>query len=273
MTTRRMYGMCGLALALAAAAAAQDKAAGPSRGRKGEPVPATFRAFLVVDDRFPSKADPAAKDKDAPPLRDPRDRTAKIHCLVCETGLSPAVAVFVRADPKTLGPDSGVVKLAARLNELVRTRRADKLAGWVHFLRLEGPPKAVPVPGGRPDAGPVELDAEYPDDERRDEYARSVGDLAKAARDQAAALEVDARRKAGDKTGGGEPRLLLPFGLAPARGKTADAWGIGPDDEVTVVLYNRMRVADRWAFKADGPTDQQIDEIAAAVAALLDGKR
>ncbi|MBX9580747.1 MAG: hypothetical protein K2X87_10605 [Gemmataceae bacterium] len=243
MTTRRMFGMCGLLLAAAASAAQDPKAAGPSRAKPGEPVPATFRAYLVTDDRFPPKVNPPAKPDD----RDPRDRTGKVHCLVCETGLSPAVAVFVKADPKALGPDSGVVKLAARLNKLIPQYRADRMAAWVHFLRLDGPPKAVPVPGA--DA-PVELDAEYPDDERRDEYAREVRDLAKAA---------DAPN--------------VPFGLAPAKGKMVDAWGIGPDDEVTVILFNRLKVANRWTFKADGPTPAQIDEIAAAVAAAVEGKK
>lgn len=256
MTPRRMFGMCGLLLAAGAVAAQDPKPAGPSTAQPGQPVPATFRAFLVADNRFPNveptKERPADPSLNNGKARDPRDRTRKIHCLVCENGLSPTVAVFVKADPKTLPPDAGVVQLANRLNKLILTPayRAERLAGFVHFLRLEGPAKAVPVPGAAAGTAPVELDAEYPDDEKRDEYAVAVADLAKAA----AAPNV-------------------PFGLAPAKGKGVDAWGIGPDDEVTVFLYNRMRVAKRWTFKADGPTAAQIDQIAAAVADLIEGKR
>ena len=245
MTPRRMFGLCGLYLLAGAGLAQEPKSARPSAAQPGQPVPATFRAYLVADDRFPPKSPKVEKPED----RDPRDRTGKVHCLVCENGLSPAVAVFVRADPKTLGPDAGVVKLASRLNKLIPEYRADRMAGWVHFLRLDGPAKAVAVPGAAPGTAPVELDAEYPDDERRDEYARDIRDLVKAAE---------------------APNV--PFGLAPARGKMVDAWGIGPDDEVTVILYNRLKVAKRWTFKADGPTAAQIDEIAAAVAQLIGGK-
>lgn len=246
MTTRRMFGMLGVVLAGGLAAAQDPKAAPAGKARPGDPVPATFRAFLVTDNRFKGKENPQTKTAE----RDPKDRTGKIHCLVCENGLSPVAAVFVRADPKALGPDAGVVRLASRMNKLIPDFRGDKLAGFVLFLRVDGPPKAVAVPGAGPDAPPIELDAEYPDDERRDEYARDIADLAKAAE---------------------APNV--PFGLAPARGKVADAWGIGPDDEVTVVLYNRLKVANRWTFKADGPNAAQIDEIAAAVAEMITGKK
>lgn len=243
MTTGRTLGMIGALLAAAAAPGQDPKAA--TGANPGDLVPASFRMFLVTDDRFPLKSPPAAGEKVKPENRDPKDRTGKIHCLVCEHGLSPVVAVFVRADPKTLGPDAGVVKLARRMNGLVKDYRGDKLAGFVGFLREEGPPKAVAVDGAT-----VELDGEYPDDENRDEHARQVADLAKAA---------DAAK--------------IPFGLAPRQSKADDAWGLKPGDAVTVVFYNRLKVVNRWTFPADGPTDAQVKEIADAVAATLGGAK
>lgn len=229
MTTGRMFGMCGLLLAAAAGGQEPKASVGAN---PGDVVPAAYRMFLVTDDRFPPKKSPVTKPED----RDPKDRTGKIHCLVCEYGLSPVMAVFVRADPKTLGPDSGVVKLARAMNAVVRDNKAEKLAGFVGFLQMKGASRAVAVEGGS-----VELDAEYPEDPNRDEAARQVGDLAKAA---------DAAE--------------IPFGLAPQAGKSADAWGLKADDAVTVVLYNRLKVVDRRTFPAEGPTDEQIKEIASA---------
>ncbi|MDB5308975.1 MAG: hypothetical protein JWO38_3177 [Gemmataceae bacterium] len=253
MKSVRLFGMCGLLSAAAAvsAAAPQDPKDPPgakapaSTAQPGQVVPSTFRAFMVVDDRFPPKVSPPTSQDD----RDPRDRTNKIHCLVCENGLSPVVAVFVGAkvDPKTLGADSGVGKLAAALNKIIPDYRAYKLGGFVTFLKIEGMPKVVTLTDTPQTT--VELDAEYPDDEKRDAYATEVRDVA----NQAKAANV-------------------VFGLAPVKSKATDTWGIGPDDEVTVVIYNRLRVANRWTFKAaDGPTDGQVKEIVAATEEMITG--
>ncbi len=240
MTTRRLFGMLGILAALTTAAAQEPKA--DPKGRS-EMVPSTFRSFMVVDDRYPSKVNPPVKPED----RDPRDRTNKMHCLVCDNGLSPVVAVFVRADPKGLAT-SGVVNLAKAVDRLIPEPeyRADKLAGFVIFLKIEGPRKAVTLTG--PDDGnkTVELDAEYPDDEKRDLYATDIKDVAAAAK---------------------APNI--PFGLAPVSSEAATAWGIKDTDEVTVVIYNRLRIAKRWTFKADGPSDEQVKEIIAATEKMI----
>jgi hypothetical protein len=239
MTIRRMFGILGMLVA-ALAATAQDK---PDE-KQSQKVPSTFRAYLVVDKRFPAKTPPPVKPQD----RDPRDRTDKMHCLVCDNGLSPVVAIFVRADAKGLARDtSGVVKLAKRVDALIPKYRADKLAGFIIFLKTEGPPKPpVKVAGTDDSTKPVELDAEYPDDEKRDEYAREINDVAAAAN---------------------TPNI--PFGLAPATSKAATAWGIKPDDEVTVIIYNRLRIEGRWVFKGDGPDDKEIETIIAATKKML----
>lgn len=241
MPPRRTAGLAA-GLLLAATAAAQEPKADPSTAQPGEKVPATYRAFLVADDRFPPKVSPPVKAED----RDPRDRTRKMHDLVGENGLSPVVAVFVRADPGKLA-DTGLVKLVQAVDKKVPLYRADKLAGFVQFLRIEGAVKSVNV--NEPDGTTkvVELEAEFPDDEKRDVYAGEVSQLAKAA---------------------AAPNI--PFGLVPATGKAAAAWGLKTEDEITVVLYNRLRVIKRWTYPAAGPTDEQVAEIVKETEAMIE---
>jgi len=223
-------GLVALAGLAAPAQNPKDKAALPA-----DVVPATFRAFLVTDGRFPPVK--TADGKDEP---DPRNRTGKIHCLVCEYGLAPVVAVFVRADAKTLGQDSGVAKLTKNLNDLIPKFRADKLAGFVAFLRLEGGEKAIKLTAADGTETTLTVDQEYPDDEKRDVYAEDIRKFANAV----AAPNV-------------------PFGLAPEKSKAIAAWGVKDTDEVTVVVYYRMRMVGKpWGFaKAADLTDAKIDEI------------
>lgn len=241
--TRRIAGMLGLVLASTVLAAQPQAPA--STAKPGEVVPSTFRAYIVADNRFPPKVNPPVKADD----RDPRDRTNKMHCLVCDNGLSPVVAIFVRPDAKTLA-DGGVVKLAQAVERIIPDYRADRLAGFIQFLKIEGMPKSVTLTAADGTQSVVELDAEYPDDENRDLYATDIRDLAKAAN---------------------TPNIV--YGLAPAKSKANDAWGIGENDQVTVVIYNRLRVANRWTFDAAGPNDAQIAEIIAATEEMITGTK
>ncbi|MFO0799271.1 MAG: hypothetical protein U0804_17530 [Gemmataceae bacterium] len=239
MTPRRTAGLAA-GLVLAAAAAAQEPKVEPkadpkaaSTAQKGEWVPETFRAFLVADGRFPPKVSPPVKADD----RDARDRTRKMHDLVSENGLSPVVAVFVRSDPSDL-TNSGVLKLAQALDKKIPEYRGDKLTGFVQFLWIDAPAKAVALANPDGTTTNVSLDGEFPDDEKRDAHADAVLKLANEAK---------------------APNV--PFGLAPNKGKAIDSWGLKADDKVTVVIYNRMRVKDRWTFPAGGPTDEQVATI------------
>jgi hypothetical protein len=262
---RRTFATLGLAAVVAAAVAAQDD---PKPRPKKAVVPDAFRAYLVTDARFLPRGTPPGEEafdnwtvqasvQLKPEERDARDRTSKVHCLVCENGAAPVVAIFVRTDPTKLDPNSGVMKLAHALGRaevddpkarrkpkgLIRQYRGDKLAAFVMFLCLEG---------------------EYPaeqNDDTRDVLAQQVRDLA---------IKTNAP--------------FVPFGLAPKASKMIDAWGIKPTDEVTVILYNRLRIENkadgtpaRWTFGAEGPTDEQIAEILkatqASITAGVSGKR
>ena len=143
-----------------------------------------------------------------------------------------------------MAPTSGVGKLAAEMNKLMTLPeyRGAKLAGFAIFLKVDGPQKSVTLVNPDKSMTVVELDAEYPDDEKRDLYRDDIRDLANGIK---------------------APNVV--FGLAPAKSKAAVAWGIA-DDEVTVVIFNRIRVVNRWKFKADaGPTDEEIKQILAAL--------
>jgi hypothetical protein len=168
---RRTFALIGLVATLAAAAAAQDgKKDGPKP--KKAVVPDSYRAYLVTDARFLPRVNTPLDRKtwtvDASVKlkgddRDARDRTSKMHCLVCENGPAPVVAIFTRQDPKGADPNAGAVKLAQDLDKLIPKYRGDKLAGFLMFLRLEG-----------------EYPAE-PNDDTRDLLAQQVRDVAVAA--------------------------------------------------------------------------------------------
>lgn len=287
-----------------------DPAKVASKGQKGEVVPAPFRAYIAVDDHVPANINDHVKATevflDAIKIRDRTDRrkfitektrefetqlsnakkdptdvakltrefqtsldewftafTARnhadsMHDPICEYGLNPYVAIFVRGDAKQLTATSGVSKLAAALNGLVTDPnpnavdfRGSKFATAVIFLRVDGMQKSIVVTNPDKSQSTVELDAEYPDDEKRDVYADDIRNLAK---------EIKA------------PNVI--YGLAPSNSKAATAWGIGANDEVTVVFVNRIRVIDRWTFKlADGPTDAEIKTILSTVESTVLGKK
>lgn len=231
-------------------APAQDPKANPKPMLPANVVPATFRAFLVVDGRFPPIKVVASDGKETVEP-DPRDKTGKIHCLVCENGLAPVVAVFVRADAKTLA-SSGVAKLVKNLDALIGEYRSYKLAGFVMFLRLEGGDKTIKITAPDGKESSLTVDLEYPDDEKRDEYVQGIKDFSAAVK---------------------APNV--PLGLAPEKSKTVSAWGIGEKDEVTVVAYNRMRqIAPPWRFaRVADLTDDKINEILGTVAEKVSGKK
>lgn len=106
---------------------AQDAPTKPASGA----VPAGFRAFIAVDNRYPPKVTPVKRAED----RDPRDRTFKMHDLVVENGLNPVVAIFTRTP--TSQQDTPVTKLIKQLDPLVTKHRASNLAAFAIFATLE----------------------------------------------------------------------------------------------------------------------------------------
>jgi hypothetical protein len=196
----------------------------------------------VVDNRFKAPV----KSADGTESPDPRNRTGKIHCLVCENGLSPTIAIFVRADIKGADPAAGLGKLIKEADALTQKYRSDKLSAFAMFLRLEGGDKSVKVK--TPDGGERDetVDKEYPDDEKRDAHAAVV-------RAYAAAVNAD----------------NVPFGLSPTTSRPIAAFGIGDATPVTVIIYNRLRMAQRWELSVDELDDKKIAEIRAATEEMM----
>jgi hypothetical protein len=212
-------------------------------------IPSAFRAYLVTDGRFPP-----VKVEGKEPQQDPRTRIGKIHCLVCENGLAPVIAIFVRTDPPSIDADhKGFDDLILKTNAMIADPkyRASKLAAFVTFLRLEGAPKIVTlktIQDGNEVETKVEQDQEYPDDEKRDDYSSKI-------RDFAAALNAP----------------NVPFGLAADKSKALKEWGVKDDDEVTVIAYYRMRkIHEPWRFKSSKDiTDADVNAILKSVQSAL----
>ncbi|AMV29905.1 hypothetical protein VT84_36260 [Gemmata sp. SH-PL17] len=223
-------------------------------------VPSPFRAQLVTDNRFPPKVaapkDGAVKDEE----RDPRDRTGKMHCLVCEYGLAPVVAIFVRADTSKLKDTDGLSKLFQKLDSaskdpnrsrdgLISKYQSDKLGAFGMFLTLEGGTKAVTVKAPDGSDQKVAVDLEYPHDEKREDKRKEV-------QRYAGVVKAD----------------QVPFGLAADKSAALTAFAVG-DAPVTVIIYNRMRIAQRWELKLDDLTDEKVNAIAAAIEEMVRGKQ
>jgi hypothetical protein len=64
----------------------------------------------------------------------------------------------------------------------------------------------------------------------------------------------------------------VPFGLAPTTSPSITAFGIG-DTPVTIIIYNRLRMVQRWELKLEDLTDEKINEILAATEAMIGGKK
>jgi hypothetical protein len=213
-------------LAAGAAVRAQDEKGNPPAA--GATVPAGFRAYVVVDDRYPPKVSPPKRQDD----RDPRDRTRMIHDLVVEHGLNPTAAVFAAK----AGKDSPAARVAQLLEPVVVKHRADNFGAFVVFLTL---------------------DKEFPQDDRRDEKGQFLRDL-----------EADGLRALATEL----KTPHVPFALAARKSPQTAAWGVG-DNDLVVVLYNRMKVVRTWAFPAgQAPTDEQFQQIVAEADKMAGGK-
>jgi hypothetical protein len=124
------------------------------------------------------------------------------------------------------------------------------MAAFAMFLRLEGGPKLVTVKAPDGSEEKVEAAKEYPDDEKRDVYAKEIADFA-------ASVKAD----------------NVPFGLAPTTSPSITAFGIAETTPVTVIIYNRMRMAQRWELKLDELTDAKVAEILSATETMIAGPK
>ncbi len=175
------------------------------RGQDSKPaVPAGFRAFVVVDDRYPPKK-PMPKSPDD---RDPRDRTNMIHNLVVESGLNPTVAVFTRTPP---GANTAAAKLAKDLQPLVVKHKGNNLGAYVVYLTLE---------------------KEYPQDDRYVENDPSKGFVREREADAIRALATQLNT----------PNVV--YGLAAGKSQQLDDWKVGDNDTVLIDSLSHACIVD-----------------------------
>jgi hypothetical protein len=215
-------------------------------GRSQPPMDATFQiptplpAFVVYDGRFPPIT------QDGKTERDPRDRTGKIHCFICEYGLAPTFVIFLRADPKDLSADSPFGKLLRALDASISKYRGYKLNGLIVFLRTEAGEKAVKLVDSDGQERVVAADKDYPDDDNRDRYVREI-------RDWIQALKL----------------MNIPVALAPLTNKNIRAWGVKDDEAAMVVVYRRLKplLPPVHFANLNALTDEQAKTIIDAVAA------
>ncbi len=175
------------------------------------------------------------------PPSEQRNRTGKMQDLVCDHGLEPVIAVFSRAIPAAA--DSPLISIVAKQDELADRYVTRRLGAYVVFLALKD---------------------EYRKDETRDDRLREIKQFVDGAKEKrtAAPMRSTIALAEATETPDGTNQAAVPAQVT--------GMGIGPDDDVVIVLYHRFIVAKRWAFKADAPpTAETLTELTAEVEKLL----
>ena len=209
-------------------------------GQEPRAIPGPFRAYVVWDKRTDDGRAKGTNDR-----LDARNRKDRIHDLVTEHGLNPAILIFSRTTPEK--GDAPVAKLILAANDWAVTYRPDRLGAFAVFLTLA---------------------KEYPEDDQRSAHATKAEALATDLTKKANSQEdpVTARTGADPKP---KP-FLVPFGLAASVSEQTKKYDLKDGHDITVIFYHRMKVLETWTYTVDKPpTDEAIKAIGAAVAAEL----
>ncbi len=105
---------------------------GPGRLIGGPFLPYTLNDRLTKAERAKARKE-EKDDKEIAAL------TGRFHCMVCEYGLKPVVAIFVREDPdaKADANEGAVQELLKKVDEAVERHQASYLNSFVIFLTPE----------------------------------------------------------------------------------------------------------------------------------------
>jgi hypothetical protein len=189
-----------LALSLVAAAPQEKKAAPKGELKPGEELPGTFQPYNL-NGRF----------------------RGRFHCLVCEHGLNPVAAVFVR------GTDDlqGLTAFLQALDAAVKKNEKSRLAAFAIFVDEQLPN----VVGN---------------DEKREELAKKLDDLA---------------------------GKLDKVTVALASKKDLEKYPFAPDAEVTLLLYNKLKIVEARALTRGKLTKDAIPSLVNEIVSKLTGQK
>ncbi len=174
---------------------------------------------------------------------DALNRTNKLHCLVTENNLNPVVAVFARSVPEKAAGDP-LTNLVFELKKLTHARRSQNFGAFAIF---------------------VTLDSDFQPDAKRDTAAGAVATWGNSI------PEWNPMKRDTDKPIPGPGSVVL--GLAGLTSDAVKKWKLDKDNDITVVLYHRMKlVREPWTFAEGKLTDADVKAILAAAEAEL-GKK
>jgi hypothetical protein len=155
------------------------------------------------------------------------------HSLVCEYGLRPTVMVFVRERPA--GKDDAVFDLLKKLDESLAKYQAEGLAAFVVYL---SPDAQSSITNEKAE----EVDKVLEEEERREKLKARMAPV-------------------------GEQFKRLIVCLYPAEGHRG--YELSPKTEVTVVLYDRLKVEANYTFPMGQFNAQSVEQVMQGVEKLM----
>jgi hypothetical protein len=175
------------------------------------------------------------------PKEDVRHRVGKMQDLVTDHGLEPTIAVFARTIPAdVVQPVGFIIKKLDALQEM-KEYKAKRLGAFVAFLALKD---------------------EFRKDETRDARIKELEQYVSAIMPKHTTIALAEATETPDGTN-------TP--LVPSQ---VQAMGIGPEDDIVIVFYDRFHVIKRWKFPASKPpTEEDLKVIDEAVAKQLGPKK
>lgn len=226
-----LLGLTGVAAAAVARAQNEPETPAPDAPAPKTPAEPAARAGMIPQGlRSYIVVDNRFQGGNDPLGNRNRNRKGKVHCPVCEFGLNPAVLVLARKVPTDAGEP--LLALINRLDALGKTYRANRFGVATIFLTLE---KALE-------------DEDYRD-KKVAEAARPFSEARSLEYSLIGITEATVSAE-------GQPQV------APA----VKAFGVGTEDQVTVFLYDRFKVKQKWVFTDTKPLAAgDIDAIAGAI--------
>ena len=172
------------------------------------------------------------------PAEDVRNRTGKMQDLVTDYGLNPVIAVFSRTIP---GADANnpLAPLVAKLDEVTAEPvwKNRRLGAYLVFLALTN---------------------EFRKDDTRDAKIQQITQFVAGAMPKRVTVGLAEATETPD----GTEQPLVPAQVT--------AMGIGPEDDLVIVFYDKFHVVKRWAFKTGmPPAEADLAAIEAEVAKRL----